>query len=95
MQEECSELPAQEVQSPLAGPNNEHGAVPEPLVQQSTDASARASKRSSNAEGESSITRLIPIDEAGDEEKQTHGRPSFDSNERLTPAPCRQSLPCS
>lgn len=34
---ECSELPAQEVrQSPLAGPNNEHGAVPEPLVQQST-----------------------------------------------------------
>lgn len=50
MQEECSELPAQEVrQSPLAGPNNEHGAVPEPLVQQSTERQcARASKRSSN-----------------------------------------------
>lgn len=60
---ECSE----EVQRALTT----HGAGP--------DSSPPSSKRKleRSPEGESSITRLIPIDEAGEEEKQTHGAPKL------------------
>lgn len=84
MQEECSDLPAQRGSIPISGPYQRAWRRSRALGA----GVHRASKRSSNAEGESSITRLIPIDEAGEREEQTHGRPSFSSNEKTDTSPC-------